>query len=68
MDDGKMFGRRWSGPHKRRCDFCHKAVNNGYVVNDPEFRGFFCGAPHANIAYKDMVETAKDEDMKLENE
>lgn len=66
MDDNKMFGRRMAYTYKKRCEFCGKAVNNGYIVNDSGFRGFFCSAPHARNAYKNMQETAEEEGMEIE--
>lgn len=63
-----MFGGRVKYDHKRRCAFCNKAVDHGYLVNDQHLRGFFCSAPHAQLAYENRVETAKKEGIPLEEE
>lgn len=66
MDDAKMFGRRMAYKHKKRCEYCNKPVHHGYIVNDPEFRGFFCSGPHANAAYQNMKKVAEEEGLEIE--
>lgn len=67
-DTGLMFGRRQQLQYKKRCDYCGQGVMNGYIVNDSQLKGFFCGAPHARAAYEHRINTAKGEGMKLEEE
>jgi len=43
-----------------------KAVKIGYLVNDPQLKGFFCGAPHARAAYEDMQKKKKELNIKNE--
>ena len=53
------MGRQVKLQHNVRCDWenCSKGpVKFGYRVNDPSFRGFFCGARHAVAAHKKMEE------------
>lgn len=68
MDDGKMFGQRTTLQNKKRCEYCNKAVSFGYIVNDPNFRGFFCSAPHARLAYQNMMDIAEKENIQVEGQ
>jgi hypothetical protein len=64
--DAAMIGRQIKFDYLRRCDFCNKAVKIGYLVNDPQLKGFFCGAPHARAAYEDMQKKKKELNIKNE--
>lgn len=37
------MGKAVKFEHKKRCDFCKKAVSFGYYIMEGPAQGFFCG-------------------------
>jgi hypothetical protein len=61
---GEIMGRAMNLTYNRRCDFCHRPVKFGYIVNTGPTQGFFCGRLCLERATKHMADLKREKGIK----